>query len=86
MFEPGFDSGLKLFCIFFVGTYFILSVFEMALTDYENNIFVVTAQVLNSIFQIIRYNPLVRDTDFRKDSSKDAGGEPQNFQILHCIK
>ena len=58
----------------------------MALTDYENNIFVVTAQVLNSIFQIIRYNPLVRDTDFRKDSSKDAGGEPQNFQILHCIK
>ena len=58
----------------------------MALTDYENNIFVVTAQVLNSIFQVIRYNPLVRDTDFRKDSSKDAGGEPRNFQILHCIK
>ena len=35
----------------------------MALTDYENNIFVVTAQVLNSIFR--RYNPLVRHSDFR---------------------
>ena len=57
----------------------------MALTDYENNIFVVTAQVLNNIFQIIRYNPLVRDTDFRKDSRKDSGEEPRNFQILHCI-
>ena len=86
MFEPGFDSGLQLFCIFFVGTYFVLSVFEMALTDYENNIFVVTAQVLNNIFQIIRYNPLVRDTEFRKDSRKDSGEEPRNFQILHCIK
>ena len=27
-----------------------------------------------------------KDIDLKNDSRKDAGGEPPNIQILHCIK